>query len=292
MEEWRNGRRGEGSNTTLATASENVFQVLVSGLSGKTWVVDVGQGERVWVLQDYVYHKEGIPSELQVLTVGSKVLLGHQQLGEGGLHHLCTVAVRLRIRGGGPARTRNGQKRGVTDDGSSSSPSAANRTRVSNRTGPFVSNYWKQPHPFQASGSRSQQRAADNRKQRKTGATAKFQNGVKDFIPSLTPAVAKLLDSVGNASDDQEAQKLQEVLRVSAAQVAAARQEEEANASKLLEEWCAGAVGYVPPEVPENAIRGFGENINSIWSGLWTRNARYLSFLVYCGDMVWMWHIC
>ena len=34
-------------------------------------------------------------------------------------------------------------------------------------------------------------------------------------------------------------------------------------ASKLLEDWCAGAVGYVPPEAPENAIRGFGENVNS-----------------------------
>jgi hypothetical protein len=34
--------------------------------------------------------------------------------------------------------------------------------------------------------------------------------------------------------------------------------------NKLLQEWCAGAVGYIPSEKPEDCIRGYGENVNSL----------------------------
>jgi predicted methyltransferase MtxX (methanogen marker protein 4) len=111
--EWRNYRWVDASSAILATAPEGGFQLLVVGLTGKTSVVDVGQGARVGVLQDYVYRKEGIPKELQVLTAGSKVLLGHQRLVECGLHHLSTVTVRLRIRGGDSTHSRDSQRGGA-----------------------------------------------------------------------------------------------------------------------------------------------------------------------------------
>jgi hypothetical protein len=51
---------------------------------------------------------------------------------------------------------------------------------------------------------------------------------------------------------------------VTAQQIHEACCEEEAVVHKLLEEWCAGAVGYVPSEKPENSIRNLGENVNSM----------------------------
>jgi hypothetical protein len=118
--------------------------------------------------------------------------------------------------------------------------------------------------PVQPNTSRNQQRAAAHRNRQKQQSQADFKKGLRDFLPSLTPKLEDLLKQSSRTTDDDESKEIEDAIHVTAQQIHEARCEEEAVVHKLLEEWCAGAVGYVPSEKPENSIRNLGENVNSM----------------------------
>jgi hypothetical protein len=78
---------------------------------------------------------------------------------------------------------------------------------------------------------------------------------LRDFTPKLSPTLEKLLHTATAASDDDNQRDLEEAIHVTAQQIHEARCDEEAAVNMLLQEWCAGAVGYVPSEKPEECIR-------------------------------------
>lgn len=146
--------------------------------------------------------------------------------------------------------------------------SFANPSRASTpkQQSPFPSNVWRQSNLFSSwqSNLHGQQRAAQQRHRLKLKAQEKFHKGVKDFLPSLSPKLEQLFSATKSGGDDAERKELEDSIKVSAAQIYAAQCKDEKVTGRLLEEWCTGAVGFVPSQMPENALRCYGENINSM----------------------------
>jgi hypothetical protein len=74
---------------------------------------------------------------------------------------------------------------------------------------------------------------------------------LREFTPKLSPTLEQLLHTAHAASDDDNRRELEEAIHVTAQQIHEARCNEEAAVNKLLQEWCSGAVGYIPSEKPE-----------------------------------------
>jgi ribosomal protein S18 len=110
---------------------------------------------------------------------------------------------------------------------------------------------------------RNQRRSAAHR-QSQGEAKANFKKGVSELLPSLVPSLERLLKKSTTATDDDDQRDITEAIHVTVQQIMEAQCEEEAVVTKLLEAWCSGAVGYVPAEKPDGAVRLYGENVNSL----------------------------
>jgi hypothetical protein len=73
-----------------------------------------------------------------------------------------------------------------------------------------------------------------------------------------------LLQTSRSTTDDDVQAAARESVKVTAAQINSARMEEEDVVHTMLQDWVQGAVGYVPSVKPDNVIRGYGENANSL----------------------------
>lgn len=126
----------------------------------------------------------------------------------------------------------------------------------------FPVNEWRsKPQSRQA---KAQQRTAAHRLSKKQKAQAKLKEGLKEFLPSLSPSVEKLLKSSRKATDDDQQRAIEETIAITAEQIHQARVEEEEVLEQLLSEWTKGAVGFIPSAKPDNTVRFYLENVNSL----------------------------